>query len=110
VSENPTDAHASTDPFPDLDPTAQALVDVVHRSYEATSSDGTVTAVARGDPLLASVDIEAYAPTLPALTQALNEAIRGSLARAQADTVKAMAEVPGLDPALAGLLRDGARR
>ncbi len=92
---------------PALDPTAEALVEVVNRSYVATSTDGTVSAEAGGDQQLRSVSIDAYAPTLPALTQALNEAIRDSIKRAQDDTVRAMAEVPGLDPTLAGLLRNG---
>lgn len=95
--------------IPPLDPTAQALADVVARSFAATSGDGTVTAVAGGDQMLRSITVEAFEPNVPALTRALDEAIRDSISRAQAETVKAMAEVPGLDPTLAGLLRHGAR-
>lgn len=108
MSNEPVD-EADVPPVLDVDPTADALIEIVQRTYPASSDDGLVSVVVGGDLRLKSVTLgQDYGVTAAALTKAVNRAVGTALKTATTETIAAIQRSEGIDPELRKLL--GARR
>ncbi len=108
MSNEPED-EADVAPVLDVDPAADALIEIVQRTYSASSDDGLVSAVVGGDLRLKSVTLgQDYGVTATALTKAVNRAVGAALKTATTETIAAIQQSEGIDPELRKLL--GAHR
>lgn len=81
------------------------MTQILSRRYEASSTDGSVTAVATGDGRLAAVEVTDVSS--PALSEDSTQAVKDAIAAAHQQTAHALAEMPGLNPQLRRLLLAG---
>ncbi|GAA2182175.1 hypothetical protein GCM10009785_20220 [Brooklawnia cerclae] len=86
---------------------AHAIQEILSRTYEATSVDGAVTVMSVGEARVTSASIEAVADPVGELSQSATDAVQRSLRQARAETRRALADLPGLNPQLRALLLGG---
>lgn len=86
------------------DERSRAIQEILARTYEATSSDGQVTIRVIGDAKVASASVHEQIDPSGTLSRSATEAVQSSLHEARAETARAMADLPGLNPQLRALL------